>query len=272
MSFEAYAQSFANASAPRGRSTRRITYVVSVAIHIAAALGAVAYSFWHVEEVTPSTVTVTFISAAALPPPPPPPLPLGGGASASAAKKHVSVRPKVVPTPDTKVPDVVQPKAPDEKPKPVEVKPETKVETKGAPDAPAGVGTPDGVKGGVAGGVKGGVVGGVVGGTPGGTGVVPAAVAAKFLPPQMGAQQKLSGQDPDFPPMLRTAGAKFQVKAKVCVSTAGTVDTVLIMKHAHPSLDSNVVGAVKAWRFRPLLANGTPVPFCYFANFDFSSD
>ena len=131
-----------------------------------------------------------------------------------------------------------------------------------------GSGSEAGVKGGVAGGVKGGVAGGVVGGVVG----APVQAAPKFLPPQMGAQRKLSGADPDFPPILRRAGATFLVMAKICVGPAGGVDSVTLQKRAEPTLDSNVVAAVKGWRFQPMTANGTPVPFCYFGRFEFKSD
>ena len=43
-------------------------------------------------------------------------------------------------------------------------------------------------------------------------------------------------------------------------------------KRADPTLDNNVVAKVKTWRFRPLMANGTPVPFCYFGRFEFKSE
>src|SRR4051812_4539029 len=55
------------------RGARRLTIVASVLVHGLAAVGAIAYSFWHIEEVAPARGTVTFVSAAALPPPPPPP-------------------------------------------------------------------------------------------------------------------------------------------------------------------------------------------------------
>jgi protein TonB len=131
----------------------------------------------------------------------------------------------------------------------------------------SGSGTGAGQKNGVAGGVKGGVAGGVVGGVVG----APKA-PTKFLPPQMGAQLKLSGADPDFPALLRRPGATYLVMAKICVNTGGGVDSVAIQKHAEPSLDASVASAVRAWRFRPATANGTPVPFCYFGRFEFKSD
>ncbi|MES1171784.1 MAG: energy transducer TonB [Bacteroidota bacterium] len=266
MAFETYLQQ------DKGRPSRarRITYLVSAIAHALAVLAAVAYSFWHVEELTPPTVMVTFISAAAAPPPPPPPPPLGGGASAPAPKPHKAVvRPKVeVPKPT----EIVQPKQPDkevpqEAPK-EEPKTEPKTETKPANAEGQGAGAANGVKGGVAGGVKGGTVGGTVGGTAS----APVAVASKFLPPQMGAQQKISGADPDFPAHLRKSGANFLVMAKICVAAAGAVESVTLLKRAEPTLDNNVVTRVKTWRFRPLMANGTPAPFCYFGRFEFKSD
>ena len=262
MAFEAY---LAEVGAPR-RGTRRLIVVVSIAVHAVALAAAVAYSFWHVEELTPPVVTVTFISAAAPPPPPPPPAPLGGG---GPAKRRVPLRPKT--EPDTKPVEVAQPTKVEP---PIKETPEPVKDEPHPTDKPGGgaVGSPSGdaagVKGGVAGGVKGGVVGGTVGGAPTHVGAAP----PKFLPPQMGAQQKLGGADPDFPALLRRAGASYVVMAKICVAPSGAVDSVTIQKRAEPTLDANVVSAVKTWRFRPLTANGAPIPFCYFGRFEFKSD
>ena len=55
------------------------------------------------------------------------------------------------------------------------------------------------------------------------------------------------------------------------MSTSGGVDKVTIMKGADPQLDDGVLTTVRSWRFRPLLANNTPVPFCYPATFEFKS-
>jgi periplasmic protein TonB len=264
VAFEAYLEQ----TVARPRRGGRIIYTLSIAAHATAILGAVAYSFWHVEELQPPTVTVTFVSAAALPPPPPPPPPLGGGAGA-IRNKTVS-HPKIeIPT---KVPELVQPKVdpphevPQESPKET---PKVEVKAENAGNA-AGAGDADGIKGGVAGGVKAGVVGGVVGGT--GKALVAAPTAPKFLPPQIGRQQKLSGADPEFSTILARAGANYLVMAKICVATSGAVESVTLLKRAHPTLDANVLTTVKTWRFRPLMANGNPVPFCYFANFEFKSE
>jgi hypothetical protein len=69
------------------RSARgRLTVALSIAFHGALLAAGIAYSFWHVDELTPPSVKVTFLSAA--PPPPPPPPPAGGG---GAARKKVVV-------------------------------------------------------------------------------------------------------------------------------------------------------------------------------------
>ena len=51
---------------------RRLIYAASVALHVALIAAGVAYSFWHIEELTPPTVRVTFMASAPPPPPPPP--------------------------------------------------------------------------------------------------------------------------------------------------------------------------------------------------------
>lgn len=247
-----------------------MTVAISVAVHVAAGLGAVAYSFWHVEELSPPSVTVTFVSAAAAPPPPPPPPPsLGGQGSAPKRRLASHPTPEVVPVRPTP-PEVIHPQV--ETPAKIPVVEAPKEHPAPATSDPvregAGEGTAAGVKGGIAGGVKGGVAGGVVGGTVG----APPRVAPKFLPPQIGAQLKLSGAEPDFPAVLRRPGASFLVMAKICVGVGGGVDSVTLQKRADPSLDANVLNAVKGWRFRPATANGAPVPFCYFGRFEFKSD
>jgi len=225
------------------RSRRRATVVISIVVHAVAGLIAVAYSFWHVEELTPPRVTVTFVSAAALPPPPPPPPPpLGGGAAAT--KRRPVVRPKVEvvkveqtprPTPVVEQPPVKIPVA-----EPPHEQPVADPHAQAGGDGDGSGKVAGGVKGGVAGGVKGGVVGGTVGGVVG-------APAPKFLPPQMGAKLKISGPDPDFPAFLRQrAGLSYIVLAKICVTASGDVSGVTLLKRDEPTLDNNVVGAVLA--------------------------
>jgi periplasmic protein TonB len=252
---------------------RRIAFMLVAIFHGVLIAAGVVYSYWHVEELTPPTLRVTFMSMAPPPPPPPPPPAAGGG----SRPKKVALKPKtVVPVPE-KPPEIVQP--PDKK---VIKKEFRKHEDEYVEDdnAKAAVGKgvgkgkiddgdEDGEEDGVAGGVKGGKVGGIIGGSIGGTGTAPA--AARSMPPQFGALQKSSGADPAFPPSLRRADRMYVVEAKICIATTGAVESVTLTKRADSLLDENVVSAVKTWRFRPMKFNGTFVPFCYPAKFEFKS-
>jgi periplasmic protein TonB len=255
MAFDAYRSQSQN----RPRRRRRITYTLSLVFHGALVAVGIAYSFWHVEELSPPTLRVTFMSAITpeAPPAPPPPPPAGGGAPKK--KTVVKTKPIIVPT---KPPEIVQPRETPPPPKKEEPKPDDH-------DEPGGVkgGVKGGVAGGVVGGVQGGTPGGVVGGTPGGGSVAP--LPSKFLPPNLGALQKISGDEPPFPPSLRKAGLTYAIVAKICVSPGGAVSAITLMKKADPQLDAGVVSTVKTWRFRPLMANDTAVPFCYPATFQF---
>ena len=234
MAFEAFR---AQSETPAHAGRKRLWYALSIGVHAALIAVGVAYSFWHIDELSPPLLKVTFLSAAPPPPPAPPP-PAGGG----AAKKKVTVKPKVV----VQKPEIVQPK---EIPKKAE--PEPKEEPK-----PDDHGETAGVKG------------GTIGGTPGGTVGAPPA-APKFLPPNMAKQQLIDGPNPDLPPALNRGDYLYRVLVKICVSTTGTVDRVTLMKGADALLDEAVIAKVKTWRFRALLANNVPVPLCYPATFEF---
>jgi hypothetical protein len=218
---------------------RRLLITASLAVHGALLLGGVVYSFWHVEELSPPTVTVTFLANA--PPPPPPP----------AAKKKRSEETKHV------VREVVQPK-PNEI-----VQPKEKQRDE----------TDDGVKGGVDNGVAGGVVGGVGDGPP-----QPAAPEPppppkpeppKFVPPAMGAQQLLI--NPHVPPyklvlppaFAATPGLRLWAMLQICVNVTGGVANVSIIKGMDPKVDGLLASKVRTWRYKPMSADGKPIPFCY---------
>ena len=259
MAFEAYLTQ--DQAKPTGR--RRLTYTLSLAVHGALVLAGVVYSFWHVEELSPPTVHVTFLSA--MPPPPPPPPPAGGN---GGAKKKIISKPK-----PTVTPSLVQPKSTlvQPKEKPIEEEPQKtpKEEPKKTEDD-----DDDALPGGVVGGVKGGTAGGTIGGAVGGTvgGAIDAPAAAKILPPEIGKGQKVSGEDPAFPVALRKPGLTYVVMVKIYVDKTGAVSSVIIVKKADPQLDANVVSVVKNRRYRPFMANNAPVPFSYFERFEFKAD
>jgi protein TonB len=243
VAFEAFR---AQSEAPTRSRRKSLWYALSIALHGALIAIGVVYSFWHIDELSPPLLKVTFMSAA--PPPPaaaaPPP---GGG---QAAKKRPTVKPKPI---VAQKPDILQPRelpkqeAPQEEPKPDDH------------------GEKDGVKGGVAGGTPGGTVGGtpggVVGGTPGGAGTK--ATPAKFLAPNVGEGQRLSGDKGIMPVPLRKPGAVYRLLVKVCVSAQGNVEKLTLMQASDPLANEEALRVLRTWRFRPFLVNGTPAPFCY---------
>ena len=220
----------------------------SLLAHVAALAVALAHSFWQVDELPLPAVSVTLAGSAPPPPPPPPP----------AAHKHASTRPKTKPTqpkPDT----LVQPQErPKEAAKPQEEEPDDDAADKG------------GVEGGVKGGVQGGVVGGVLG-----------APVVKDAGPRQLAPQIAKGLlliDPNderyrvsLPPALERAGASLVAIVRVCVSSEGAVTEVRLIRGAGPAVDGQIPVVLGRWRYRPLLIDGKPTPFCYPLKYEISA-
>ena len=244
MAFDAFR---AQSQAPARAGRRSLWYAISIAFHGALIAAGVAYSFWHIEELTPPMLKVTFL-AAAPPPPPAAPPPAGGG---TAARKKIAIKPRQVVEPK---PDLVQPR---ETPKQEPPKEEPKVDDHGEKGGEKG-----GKIGGTPGGTAGGTPGGTIGGTPGGTVGAPV-TASKFLAPNVGQGQILSGDKGVMPIPLRKPGAVYRLLVKVCVSTTGSVEKLTIMKGSDPLAEAEALRVLKTFRFRPFLVNGTPAPFCY---------
>ena len=237
MAFEAYLTQ--DQARPSGK--RRLLITASLAAHGALLAAGVVYSFWHVDEVSPPTVTVTFLANA--PPPPPPP--------AAAKKKRTESKTRVVrELTQPKPTDIVQPKDKQEKQD-----------------------DDDGVEGGVEGGVAGGVVGGVVGGTGTAAPPPPAPVAPpappKFVSPAIGGQQlAINPRVPPYrlvlpPAFAQTTGIRLWAMLQICVNPAGGVTNVSIIKGMDPKVDPLLASKVRSWRYKPMTVDGQPVPFCY---------
>jgi protein TonB len=233
MAFEA----FLTQEKQKPKKGRRITYTLSLTLHGALLFVGVIYSFWHVDELSPPNVQVTFMSATAPPPPPPPP----------PKRKNVT---KVKPHPT----EIVQPK-----PNQI-IQPKEQPKEEEEPD--------DGVEGGVEGGVAGGVIGGM--------GQAPPPVAPKFLPPNVAKGQLAIDPQQDqyrakMPPALAKAGMTLWAMLKVCVKQDGNVDEVKILKGADPTLDPNIIGVIRTWRYKPYTVDGRPVPFCTNVRYEISA-
>jgi protein TonB len=213
-------------------------------VHAAALLAGIAYSVWQVDEMPMPSLQVTLTAAPPPPPPPPPP----------AAKKSAENRPKTRPV-ETKPQELVVPKdTPKQQPQP-------------EPEHAEEQGQENGQVGGVVGGVAGGVVGGVVGSptppppppTPSGPKMVSAKVARGQLLIDPNAEQYRV----KLPPPLARSGETYVAMMRVCVSAQGTVTGVQLMKGASPAIDGQFPSVIGRWRYRPLLIDGVPTPFCY---------
>jgi protein TonB len=238
MAFEAILDQARGTAAARPTRRRRITLTVSLAVHVAALLVGIAWSFWEVDELPLPHVSVTL--AGAPPPPPPPP----------AAHSGAKTKPKVKPTP--KVEALVQPQEhPKEQPKP------EKQEEDGAQ------------AGGVEGGVKGGVQGGVVGAPLQNTG-------PRMLTAQLGKGLLLIDPNEEqyrvkLPPALERSAVTLYAIVRVCVSAQGAVTDVRVLKGAGPAIDSQIPSVLGRWRYRPFTLNGQPTPFCYPLRYEISA-
>ncbi len=162
-------ESFLTQEKQKPKKWRRMTFTLSLALHAALLVVGAVYSFWHVEELSPPSITVTFLAATPPPPPPPPP---------PKKKKTVVIK---RPT------EIVQPR-PDQIVQPKETPPPEEEEED------------EGVEGGVEGGVPGGVVGST--GTAEGPKMVPPNIGAG----QLAINVQQDPYKPRMPPALNRAG------------------------------------------------------------------
>jgi protein TonB len=226
-------ESFLTQQKRKPTRARRITYTVSMALHGGLLVAGVIWSFWHVDELSPPNVTITFMSATPPPPPPPPP------------KKKTAPKPKPVVITQPKINQIVQPKE--------VIKDEPKDD--------------DGVEGGVEGGVAGGVVGAMPTEQPTAPRFLPPQVGSKqlLIDPQSD-QYRVK-----LPPALSRAGMTLWAMVKMCISKDGTVHEAKIIKGADPTVDPSIVSTLKTWRYKPMTVDGRPVPFCYNVRYEISA-
>jgi protein TonB len=189
-------------------------------------MGAYA-SFWHVDELTPPNVQVSFLAGTPPPPPPPPP-----------PKKKKS-------TPTHKPVEVVQPKANSI------VQPKEKEEPPEEED--------DGVEGGVEGGVAGGTLGGVPQQQETAKLLPPAVGSGQRISDIVNDPR----YRPTLPPALNRSGMRVWGLFKICVSAQGAVTNVQVLKSADKLVDNDWIAKMKTWQYRPYSINGRPVPFCH---------
>ena len=94
------------------------------------------------------------------------------------------------------------------------------------------------------------------------------------VPPTVLDGQWLSGERKIYPSdavkaeMMRDHKLKSVGVFKVCVDATGAVSSANPAKSiGYPAYDNRLAAAVRAWRFRPLMVNGRPAPFCGMVTF-----
>ncbi len=222
-------------SLTKGLST---TLTASVFLHGVLALALIAVPVFLADTLPiPDTAIRAFFAApheVAAPPPPPPPPPAGARA----------VTTRVVPARPVEPAAFVAPIE-----VPAEVKPE---ETMGAD-----LGVEGGVPGGVEGGVPGGVVGGIIGGLPQ---ALPSPPPVVRIGGQIVAPQVLHRVAPEYPRLAIAARLNAVIVVEALVDTHGVVQRVGILS-GNPLFNEEAMAAVRQWRYKPLLLNGTPTSF-----------
>jgi periplasmic protein TonB len=279
-------ESFRRQEERLSRRQRNVSFALVAIFHGALIAAGVAYSYWHVEELTQPGLRVTFMSMA--PSLPPTPEPSGGRAGAKklappppagghAIGRKVAIKTKVS-EPVTAPPAAIVP--PPEEPMPVKKAfsmPEDEHDEADNAKSSAGAdarmdsidGEDVGEDHGVKGGVKGGTVGGAIGGKIGG---IAAPEGPRSVSPQVGSFQKKTGDMPPFPSSLMHDKMVYVVETKICISTTGAVDSVTITRRSGTELDASVSNTLKSWRYRPMTLNNIAVPFCYPVRFEFRSE
>ena len=122
----------------------------------------------------------------------------------------------------------------------------------------------DGVIGGVLGGVPGGQLGGAMGGVLGGIisthpPVVPAVVPGRVQVSQgISEDMLLTRVEPEYPRIARLGHVAGTVMLRAIISKEGVIENLHALS-GNPGLIESAMAAVRQWRYKPYLLNGTPV-------------
>ena len=191
-------------------------------------------------ESLPKAQLLTFLVAPPPPPPPPPP-------AAQVQRVVRQIQTDVLNTGQLRTPTRIP----------------QKVQMIREEDAPPPMPATGGVVGGVPGGIPGGQLGGAIGGIVSATN----AAVPKFVPvtPQrvrisQGVTRGLLIQkvEPTYPTLARSARVQGEVILSAVIDANGQI-TNLQLVSGHPMLVPNAIAAVKQWRYKPYLLNGSPV-------------
>lgn len=230
---------------------RAVAAALAVAVHGAALVFGLVWSFIHVQEVTPPPALPLLVVYSPKPPPPP-----AGGKPPSARGVKVARS------------DRLQVLAPVDR----VAEPVAKLEPEAGPVEPEGEGTctRDCGRGGTGGGDGDGDGPGVPGGLGDGPPPPPAPPPVeRLIPPTMPQPVRVAGERPAYTPEARSARVEGDVILRVCFDTAGAVTRAVVVKGLPMGLTEASVEAARGWRYRPYLLGGHAIPGCVVTRFEF---
>jgi periplasmic protein TonB len=227
-----------------GAQRRRKTFATlsSFLLNVLAIGTLLVLPLYFTEEL-PKAQLLTFLLAPPPPPPPPPP------ASQQMAKVLKQIQTDMLSngglrTP-TRIPQKVQMIREEEAPPPMAVS--------------------GGVVGGVPGGIPGGQLGGVIGGIVAATSNLSAVPKLVLATPQrvrisQGVTKGLliHSVQPPYPVLARAARVQGDVVLRAIIDKNGNIQDLQLIS-GHPMLVPSAIEAVKQWRYKPYLLNGSPV-------------
>ena len=193
-------------------------------------------------EELPKAQLLTFLMAPPPPPPPPPP------AAAEAQKVVHQIQTDMLSTGGLRTPSRI--------PQKIQM-----IKEDEAPPAIAVGGVVGGVPGGIPGGQLNGVIGGIVSATSNLSAVPRVTLAA---PTRIRISQGVTKgllihrEEPAYPPLARAARVQGDVVLSAVIGTNGEIQNLQLVS-GHPMLVPAALAAVRLWRYKPYLLNGTPV-------------
>ncbi len=224
------------------RKRKALATTTSFLVNILAISFMLAIPLMFTDEL-PKAQLLTFLIAPPPPPPPPPP------AAAEVQKVVHQIQTDMLNNGELRTPTKIP----------------TKVQMIKEDEAPPPMAATGGVVGGVPGGIPGGQMGGVIGGIVNATSNL--AIVPKFVPvvPQririsQGVTKGLliHKEEPTYPTLARAARVQGEVVLSAVISVSGQIENLQLIS-GHPMLVPNALAAVKLWRYKPYLLNGTPV-------------
>ena len=229
-----------------GRLMRKYTLLLSVTVHVAAALLLVIAPLFAAAKLPLVRDAISYVPVQVTAPPPPPPA-LGSRIARAATTTPAASQP--IPT---TAPPTIEPERPDF------VASDTAPFGTGAANVPAGFGDPNGV--------------------PDGDPIAPPlpVVASPTVQPKpfvrvgrgVTAPQKIRHVAPIYPPIALAARREGVVILEAVIDEEGRVRDVKILRSVQ-LLDQAAMDAVRQWRFTPTLLSGEPVPIVMTFTVDF---